>query len=463
MIERLLVANRGEIAVRIIRAARDLGIDSVAVYGPADRLALHVRLADSAVALPTDRSYLDVASILTAARAAGATAVHPGYGFLSENPALAQACTDSGLVFIGPSATAIRTMGDKSQARRLVAELGIPVVRGTEVIGGDHVPSLPSLAIRTPFFVKAAAGGGGRGMRLVRNPAEFETQLAAARREARGAFGDDRVYLEEAVSPARHVEIQLLADVRGSIATLGERDCSIQRRAQKVIEESPSPVVDDQLRDGMSNAAVRIAVAVAYVGAGTVEFLVDSEGGFHFIEMNTRVQVEHGVTEMATGVDIVAAQLVLAAGEPLPMAPGPLPVHGHTIEFRLVAENPLSGYRPSPGTISCARFPSGPWVRVDTAVEDGVVVSPLFDSLLAKIIVWGRDRHQAIERSRRALREVTIEGVYTNLHDLAMVIDDPTFVGGAYHTEWLETTLSQRIEKGPTAIDGGVPDLLQEL
>ncbi len=446
MFKRILIANRGEIAVRIARTCRALGVETVAVYSDADRRALHVLQADRATyigASPASESYLNVGAVVQAAVDSGAEAVHPGYGLLSENPAFAQACAGAGLTFIGPSPEAMRAMGDKSAARKLVATRGVPVIPGYD--GEDQAPAALLARAREigfPVMVKAAAGGGGRGMRLVETPGRFEEAVESARREAERAFGDGRLILERAVVGARHVEVQVIADQFGNTVHLGERDCSVQRRHQKVIEESPSPAVDGDLRRRMGEAAVEAARAAGYANAGTVEFLLDAEGNFYFLEMNTRLQVEHGVTELVTGLDIVALQLAVAAGESLPFAQEGVTFSGHTIECRVYAEDPLKGYLPSPGRITVLEPPSGDGVRNDLGTYAGDEVSTYYDPMLAKVLTWGSDRREAIQRMERALAAYQVEGPHTNLSLLRAVVAHPVFQSGGATTDFLETQLS---------------------
>ncbi len=440
MFRKVLIANRGEIAVRILRACRELGIRTVAVYSEADRRALHVRLADEAYAIGpalARNSYLRIDRLVQTARDSGAEAIHPGYGFLSENPDFAAACNEAGIVFVGPPASAIAAMGDKVAARRLMHAAGVPIVPGTAHDLRDEEIVGEAGRIGFPLFIKAAAGGGGKGMRLVQGPGELGRSLAAARREAKKAFGDDRVYLERAVLGARHVEIQVLADAHGRTIHLGERDCSIQRRHQKLVEETPSPAVDEALREGMGAVAVRAAEAVGYVNAGTVEFLLDREHNFYFLEMNTRLQVEHGITEAVTGVDIVKEQLRIAAGEPLRFQQADLRPQGHAIECRITAEDPFNHFLPAGGRVIRLFQPSGPGVRVDSGVEEGTEVSTFYDSLLAKLIVWAENREAAIQRMGRALDEYRVVGLPTSIPFHQWVMADDDFRRGAYDTGFL--------------------------
>jgi acetyl-CoA carboxylase biotin carboxylase subunit len=436
---RVLIANRGEVAVRIIRACRELGVEAVAVYSTADRDALHVRMADQAVHIgppPPADSYLKIPSIIAAGTTTGCDAVHPGWGFLAENAAFAAACEDNDLVFIGPRPDTIETMGDKVAAKAAMAAAGLPLVPGSNGATGFSQAKELAQEIGFPVLLKAAAGGGGRGMRLVESPADLEAAFQTAASEAQAAFSDGSLYVEKAVVGARHVEIQVLGDGEGGVLTLGERDCSIQRRHQKLVEEAPSPAVYDSLRAEMEDAARRACETLRYRGAGTLEFLLDAEGRFSFIEMNTRLQVEHPVTELVTGIDVVRAQLGVAAEEGLP-AEGAVPLRGHAIEFRINAEDPTRDFVPAPGTIARFQPPLGPGVRVDTHVFDGYTVPPFYDSLLAKIIVWAEDRPAAIARARRALSEFELEGLPTTKALAMDVIETEGFTSGAYTTAFL--------------------------
>jgi acetyl-CoA carboxylase biotin carboxylase subunit len=437
--KRVLIANRGEVAVRIIRACRELDVDAVAVYSTADRESLHVRLADRAVhigpPLPAD-SYLRIPSLVAAATTTECDAVHPGWGFLAENAAFALACEDNDLVFIGPRAETIETMGDKIAAKEAMAEAGVPLVPGSD--GAVDIDQARELAAEVgfPVLLKASAGGGGRGMRLVQSAEELDAAYRTASSEAQSAFGDGSLYVEKAVVGARHVEIQVLGDGEGAVLTLGERDCSIQRRHQKLVEESPSPAVTPEIRAEMEGAAHRACKALRYRGAGTIEFLLDAEGGFYFIEMNTRLQVEHPVTELVTGIDLAHAQLAVAAGEGLPRE-GRADLRGHAIEFRINAEDPAEDFRPAPGRVSRFRPPLGPGVRVDTHVEEGYTIPPFYDSLIAKVIVWGEDREVAIARGRRALAELALEGVPTTRELALDIVSSEEFGSGDYTTSFL--------------------------
>jgi acetyl-CoA carboxylase, biotin carboxylase subunit len=439
---KVLIANRGEIAVRVIRACREMGIATVAVFSEADRESLHVLMADYAVALgasPASESYLNLDKIIAAARATGAEAVHPGYGFLAENAGFAEACAAAGLVFIGPPAAAIRSMGNKTAARRLAIQMNVSVVPGVEQpIGNDAEAAAMAATVGYPIMIKAALGGGGKGMRLVRAPEELAGALRAARSEAGAAFGDAAVYIERYVEEPRHIEIQILADGHGGVVHLGERECSIQRRHQKLIEECPSPFMTPQLRRQMGEAACRLAAAAGYVNAGTVEFLVDQERNFYFLEMNTRLQVEHPVTELVTGRDLVKEQLRIAAGEKLGFSQDDVTWSGSAIECRINAENPYAGFLPSPGRIASLRPASGPWVRDDSGVYAGYTIPRFYDTLMAKLIVWGADRKAAIARMARALAEYKVVGVPTTMPVLQHIVRDDDFVAGRLSTRFLE-------------------------
>jgi acetyl-CoA carboxylase biotin carboxylase subunit len=439
MFSRVLVANRGEIAVRVIRALHELGVEAVAVYSTADADSLHVRMADHAVCLgpaAASESYLLIPSVVAAAVTSGCDAVHPGYGFLAENPAFVEACADNDIVFVGPPAEVMRSMGDKISARHAMVAADVPVVPGTD--GATTIAQARAAAdeIGYPILLKASAGGGGKGMRLVESPDEIEDAFGAAAGEADAAFGDSTLYVEKVLEHARHVEIQVLADGQGGVLTLGERECSIQRRHQKLIEETPSPALTPELREEMEAAAERACHAVGYVNAGTFEFLLGPDGSFSFIELNARLQVEHPVTEMCTGIDIVRAQLQVAAGERLERS-GRAPRRGHAIEIRLNAEDPTRDFMPAPGTISRFRPAQGPGVRVDTFVEDGTAIPPYYDSLIAKLVVWDADRAAAIARAERALLETQIEGVPTTRDFSLSVLRSAEFANGNYSTATL--------------------------
>jgi acetyl-CoA carboxylase biotin carboxylase subunit len=447
MFNKVLVANRGEIAVRIIRACRELGIGTVAVFSEADRNALHVRYADEAYLIgpaPSRDSYLRADKIFEVAKKSGADAIHPGYGFLAEREDFAAKCADLNITFIGPKPSSIAAMGDKGMARATVIKAGISVVPGTEDVGNMTDDDLLRIAptVGFPLLVKATAGGGGKGMREVKNIEEMPILLASARREAESAFGDGNVYLEKLIEGARHIEFQILADSFGNVIHLGERECSIQRRHQKLLEESPSPFVDDELRQKMGDVAVKSAQAVDYINAGTIEFLVDKDRNFYFLEMNTRLQVEHPITEMVTGVDVVAEQLRIARGRQLSYKQEDIQFKGHSIECRINAEDPFNGFMPSTGRITHSLLPTGPGVRVDTGVYPGFEITPYYDPMIAKLIVWGETRGQAILRMRRALEEYRIVGVRTNIPFHQTLMDSHRFMGGQFDTRFVEERFS---------------------
>jgi len=447
MFTKVLIANRGEIAVRIIRACRELGIKTVAIYSDADRGALHVRYADEAYCIgpaPARDSYLRIDRVIDTAKRSGADAIHPGYGFLAERPEFAMVCAEMGIAFIGPPASAIGAMGDKAVARMTVQKAGVPVVPGTEGEGGLRDEEILAVApsIGFPLLVKATAGGGGKGMRIVERFEDLPRALASARREAEAAFGDGAVYLEKAVEGARHIEIQLLADQHGNCIHLGERECSIQRRHQKLLEEAPSPIMDEELRRRMGEVAVRAAQAVNYSNAGTIEFLVDKDKNFYFLEMNTRLQVEHPVTETVTGVDIVKEQIRIARGRKLRYSQEDIRLNGWAIECRINAEDPFNNFIPSTGRISMLRRPAGPGVRIDSGVDTGSEITPYYDSLLSKLIVWGETRGEAIVRTRRALREYRVLGIKTNIPFHQAIMESHRFHGGQFDTTFVEQRFS---------------------
>ena len=439
MFSRVLVANRGEIAVRVIRALHELGIEAVAVYSTADAGTLHTRLADRAVCIgppsATD-SYLKIASVVAAGETTGCDAVHPGYGFLAENPEFVRACEDNDLVFIGPDADVMSRMGDKVEAKRELADAGVPLVPGTDAVGADEARSAAA-EIGYPVLLKATAGGGGKGMRIVESPDDLDASFVRASAEALAAFGDGTIYLEKLIAPARHVEIQVLCDADGAVLTLGERECSIQRRHQKLIEESPSPALDEQTREVMESDVARACRAIGYLNAGTFEFLLAPDGSYHFIELNARLQVEHPVSELVTGVDIVRQQLHIAAGKRLE-ATGRAPRRGHAIEIRLNAEDPARGFAPAPGVIERFRPPLGPGLRLDTHVEEGSVISSYYDSLIGKLIAWDETRPLAIERVLCALQELDVRGISTTRDVAREIIDSEEFRSGQYSTSFLE-------------------------
>jgi acetyl-CoA carboxylase, biotin carboxylase subunit len=444
MIKRLLVANRGEIAIRILRACRDLDIRGIAVFSDADRRSMHVRYADEAYrigAAPASESYLNIDRIIAVAKQAQADAIHPGYGFLAENALFADACAREGITFVGPSSRSMRLLGDKIEARKLMKLAGVPVVPGSEEIEDPAEARLAAAAIGYPILVKAAAGGGGRGIRTVRSEPELEAALRVAAAESKAAFGHPAIYIEKLLAPVRHVEVQIIADSFGNVISLNERECSLQRRHQKMIEESPSPAVEEPLRVRLNAAAVLAVRTADYVNVGTVEFLLDSAANFYFLEMNTRLQVEHPVTEMVTGFDLVADQIRIASGLPIGYAQDAVLRRGWAIECRIVAEDPREGFIPSVGAIEFAQEPAGPGVRVESALYDGFEVSPYYDALVAKVTAWGRDRAEAIRRMRRALGEFKIAGVRTNIPMHLQVMRAEPFLEGHFDTTFLETSL----------------------
>lgn len=441
MFNKVLIANRGEIAVRIIRACRELGIRSVAVYSTADSGSLHVQLADEAICIgppATKDSYLNSKAILTACEMTGANAIHPGFGFLSENAAFARLCERCGVTFIGPSPESMELMGDKAQAKATMIAAGVPVIPGSKgIITSAEQAKQEADLVGYPVMVKASAGGGGRGIRIAANPQELEVGVVAAAQEAKSFFGDDSVYIEKFIKDPRHIEVQLLADKHGNVIHLGERDCSLQRRNQKVIEESPSPIMTAELRDKMGEAAVKAAKACNYFSAGTIEFLVDSDNNFYFMEMNTRIQVEHPVTEFVTGIDLVKWQILIAAGQELTIKQEDVKLTGHAIECRINAENPKLGFRPSPGQINALHLPGGPGIRIDSAVYQGCVITPHYDSMVAKLIVYAPTRKDAIAKMKGALCEFLVSGVDTNIDFQLNIIKDPDFEQGNYDIGFL--------------------------
>jgi acetyl-CoA carboxylase biotin carboxylase subunit len=441
-IGKLLIANRGEIALRILRTCREIGIATVAVYSTVDRNALHVQLADEAVCVgegPSSKSYLNIPNIIAAAISRGADAIHPGYGFLAENDRFAEICTAHGLTFVGPSAEAIRAMGDKATAKATMARVGVPTIAGSAGLLEDPAQAAElAAAMGYPVMIKATAGGGGRGMRLVENAAQLDGLFKAAQGEAEAAFGNPGLYIEQFIDRPRHVEFQVLADRHGNVVHLGERDCSIQRRHQKLLEEAPSPALDPELRRRMGEAAISAARSITYEGAGTVEFLLDRDGHFYFMEMNTRIQVEHPVTEMVTGIDLIAEQLRIAGGEPLTLRQEDIKLCGHAIECRINAEDPQHNFRPAPGRITGWLPPGGPGVRVDSHVYTGYDIPPFYDSLIGKLIVWGKDRDAALKRMRRALTECAITGIPTTIEFHLALLERPEFQRGEVHTKFVE-------------------------
>jgi len=455
MFRKILIANRGEIAVRVLRGCHELGIPAVAVFSEADRASLHVRLADEAYSIgpaPSRESYLRIDKLIDVARRAGCDALHPGYGFLAENPQLARACVEAGVTFIGPTAAAMEQLGSKTASRQLARRVGVPTVPGTT----DPIERLEEAAetargIGFPILLKAVAGGGGKGMRLVRNEAELPAAWRDAGSEALNAFGDARLYLEKFLTRPRHIEMQIFGDRQGRIVYLGERECSVQRRHQKVIEEAPSPVMDPALRRAMGEAAVKLAGAGGYTNAGTVEFLVDEARSFFFLEVNTRLQVEHPVTEAVTGLDLVKLQIRLAAGEPLPFTSEQVVLRGHAVEARIYAEDPDNNFFPSPGKILARRVPAGPGIRMDDGVYPGWTVPTDYDPLLGKLIAWGVDRDEAIARLRRALEEYYVSGIKTNIGLFRRILVDPQFLRSEFHTRWLDEWLETSRQVHPAA------------
>lgn len=441
MFKKLLVANRGEIAVRIIRACRELGIKTVAVYSEADREALHVRLADEAFCIgpaPSNRSYLNITSIISVAEVTGAEAIHPGYGFLAENAAFAEVCQSCGITFVGPPVAALEVMGAKARARETVGAAGVPVVPGSGgVVDREQAVEIAE-EIGYPVLVKASAGGGGRGMRIAHYRDDLLQAMQTAQAEAQASFGNPDVYIEKYIEEPRHIEVQVLGDTYGKLIYLGERDCSVQRRNQKLLEEAPSVAVTSELRCKLGEAAVRAARSVGYCNAGTVEFLLDRNGNFYFIEMNARIQVEHPVTEMITGLDLVKEQIRIAAGEPLVLDQGDVTLNGWAIECRINAEDPWRDFMPTPGRVTAYLPPGGPGVRVDSALYPGYVVTPHYDSLLAKLVVWGRDRQEAVARMLRALDEFVIEGVPTTIPFHQRVLTNAFFRRGEVYTNFVQ-------------------------
>jgi acetyl-CoA carboxylase biotin carboxylase subunit len=442
MLKKILVANRGEIALRVVRACREMGIACVAVYSDADKEALHVRLADEAIHIGpalSRKSYLNIEAILDAARQSGADAVHPGYGFLSENPDFARACEDSDLVFIGPTAASIALAGNKSAAREHFQQLGIPIIPGSDgVISSAEEATALAESIGYPVIIKASGGGGGRGMRIAHDAGQLVDGFATAAGEARAAFGNSDLYLEKYIEKPRHIEIQILADTHGNCIHLGERECSIQKRYQKLIEEAPSPFIDESLRAEMGAAAIRVARSLDYTNAGTMEFLVDKDRHYYFMEVNARVQVEHPVTEMITGIDIVQEQIRIAAGQPLTRRQEDIAINGWSIECRINAADPDNDFMPSPGVIETLILPAGPGVRMDTHIHSGYLVPPFYDSLVGKLVVWAENRNAAIRRMDRALAEFEVEGIQVTASFHRRVMADTDYVNGNIDTHFLE-------------------------
>jgi acetyl-CoA carboxylase biotin carboxylase subunit len=444
MLGKVLVANRGEIALRVIRACRELGVPTVAVYSDADADALHVRQADEKLHVgpaPAAKSYLNTDALVNAAKESGADSVHPGYGFLAENAAFARACRDAGLIFIGPSPESIEKMGDKATARALARQAGVPVVPGSTGNVSPEEAVGVAQEIGYPLMIKAAAGGGGRGIRIAQDEEQLKRAVKVARQEAEAAFGDGSLYLERFLDSPRHVEVQIIGDHSGDVIHLYERECSMQRHRQKVLEEAPSPGITPETRQRMLEAAVQLAREAEYANAGTVEFLVDESGEFYFIEMNTRIQVEHPITEMITGVDLIKEQLRVASGEPLSIRQDEVAIDGWAMEFRINAEDPDNDFMPSPGEVSALEVPGGPGVRVDSAVYSGYTIPPFYDSMIGKLAVWGLTREEAIERGRRALLEYRLEGVKTTIPLHLRLLDEEAFASGGYDTGYLERLL----------------------
>lgn len=445
---KILIANRGEIALRILRTCEEMGISTVAVHSTIDRHALHVQLADEAVCIgepPSSKSYLNIPNIIAAALTRNATAIHPGYGFLAENARFAEICADHQISFIGPTPDSIRAMGDKSTAKETMQRAGVPTVPGSDgLLMSDREAEVIAQKIGYPIMIKATAGGGGRGMRFVQDETELTKLFLAAQGEAEAAFGNPGVYLEKFVNRPRHIEFQILADSYGNVIHLGERDCSIQRRHQKLLEEAPSPSLTPELRQKMGDAAVMAAKSINYVGAGTVEFLLDSSGEFYFMEMNTRIQVEHPVTEMITGLDLISEQIRIAQGEKLQLTQEQVVLKGHAIECRINAEDPDRNFRPQPGIISGYLPPGGPGVRMDSHVYTDYEIPPYYDSLIGKLIVWGPNRDAAINRMKRALRECAITGVPTTINFHQRILETPAFLEGEVYTNFVEQMISQK-------------------
>ena len=445
---KILIANRGEIAVRIIRACREMNIKTVAIYSEADKDALHTRLADEAICIGpavSSKSYLNIKNIIEAAHITGADGIHPGFGFLSENSHFAKICEESNIKFIGPKPEVIDLLGNKSKAKELMKSAGVPVIPGSEgsVTGLTDAKKIAE-KIGYPVMLKAAAGGGGKGIRIVNSPDELESNYNIVKQEAKISFNDDEIYIEKFIKNPRHVEIQILADEHGNVIHLGERDCSIQRRNQKIIEETPSTAIDDKLRNKMGEVAVKAAKTAGYSNCGTIEFLVDSDKNFYFMEMNTRIQVEHGITEERTGIDIVKEQIRIAAGETLRFKQKDIEFRGHSIECRINAENPSKNFMPCPGTITGLNLPGGNGIRIDTAIYEGYTIPPTYDSMIAKIITHGDTRNEAISKMKRALEETVIEGVDTNIDFLFQIIKNQNFIRGNFDTSFIEKEILKK-------------------
>jgi len=442
LFKKVLIANRGEIAIRIIRACRELGIKTVAVYSEADRQSLHVKYADEAYCVgpsQSKKSYLNIPNILSAAKIAGVDAIHPGYGFLAENAYFAEMCTTYGFKFIGPNPKSIEIMGNKAKAKELMEKEGIPVIPGSKGAIKDLDEALAlGKQIGYPVIIKASGGGGGKGMRIAQNEAMLKDTIVLAQSEAKAAFGNGEIYLEKYIEEPRHIEFQILADEYGNIIHLGERDCSLQRRHQKLIEEAPSIALTEELRQKMGQAAIKAAKAANYCSAGTIEFLLDKQNNFYFIEMNTRIQVEHGVTEMITGIDLVKEQIKIAAGEPLTLTQEDVLINGHCIECRINAEDPEQDFKPSPGRVSFYQPPGGPGIRIDSSMYSGITISPAYDSMLAKVLAWGKDRDEAIKRMERALDEFIIEGIKTTIPFHKQVLSNAFFRKGEVYTNFIQ-------------------------
>lgn len=443
MIKKILIANRGEIAVRIIRACREMGIETVAVYSEADAEALHTKLADEAVCIgpaPSSQSYLSMENIISATVVSGADAIHPGFGFLSENSKFAELCEQCGITFIGPPANVIAKLGNKQEARNTMEAAGVPVIPGSkEPVCEVHTGLLLAREIGYPVIIKAALGGGGKGMRVAYSEEEFMQSFQTAQKESQMAFGDDTMYIEHFMEEPRHIEFQILADSYGNVVHLGERDCSIQRNHQKMIEEAPSAALSSKLRKKMGEAAVKAAKAAGYVNAGTIEFLLENNDAFYFMEMNTRIQVEHPVTEWVTGIDLIKEQIRIADGQKLSFTQQDIEINGHAIECRINAENPEKGFRPSPGTITDLHLPGGKGIRVDSAIYSGCSISPYYDSMVAKLIVWAKNRDEAIQKMQSALGEVIIEGIDTNVDYLYELLNNPVYQSGEFNVNFIDT------------------------
>ena len=443
VIKKILIANRGEIAVRIIRACREMGIETVAVYSEADAEALHTKLADEAVCIgpaPSSQSYLSMENIISATVVSGADAIHPGFGFLSENSKFAELCEQCGITFIGPPANVIAKLGNKQEARNTMEAAGVPVIPGSkEPVCEVHTGLLLAREIGYPVIIKAALGGGGKGMRVTYSEEEFTQSFQTAQKESQMAFGDDTMYIEHFMEEPRHIEFQILADSYGNVVHLGERDCSIQRNHQKMIEEAPSAALSSKLRKKMGEAAVKAAKAAGYVNAGTIEFLLENNDAFYFMEMNTRIQVEHPVTEWVTGIDLIKEQIRIADGQKLSFTQQDIEINGHAIECRINAENPEKGFRPSPGTITDLHLPGGKGIRVDSAIYSGCSISPYYDSMVAKLIVWAKNRDEAIQKMQSALGEVIIEGIDTNVDYLYELLNNPVYQSGEFNVNFIDT------------------------